>query len=108
MIIYIDENKHSVNEIRELLDKSNIENKIFDNVYWATCREEIEQAIDCSDSLQEDKTFYDIAGNEIDDIIHSLTDELYMSRDADNSFQGLAEIAQLIVNRKLYKLSNNE
>lgn len=31
-----------------------------------------------------------------------------MSRDADNSFQGLAEIAQLIVNRKLYKLSNNE
>ena len=104
MIIYIDENKHSVKEIRELLEANNIENEIYDNVYWATCKEEIRQAIDCSDSLKEDKTFYDIVGDKAEDIIYDLANELYVLGYADSAFQELAEAAQLIVNRKIYSL----
>lgn len=107
MIIYIDESKHSESEIDDLLNNHQIEYTKFDNEYMAVCREEIEQAIDCSDSFREDITFYDEMGDKANDIIWELSKELYESKEANGAFQELAETAQLIVNRKLSTLREN-
>lgn len=104
MIVYIDENKHDVKKVRELLEANNIENEIYDNVYWATCKEEIEQAISCSGLLAGDESFYDITGNKADDIIYALANELYEAKETNEAFQALAEIAQFIVDEKISSL----
>lgn len=103
MIIYIDENKYEEKEIDDLFNNCKIEYIKYDNEYIATCKEEIEQAIDCSDIFQS-KTFYDIAGDKADSIIWTLAKELYNSKEANKIFLELNEAASLIVNKKLYNI----
>lgn len=108
MLIYIDTDKHSDSEIEDLLNNHQISYTSFDNEYMAVCREEIEQAIDCSDSFVDDEgqTFYDKAGDKADEIIWRLAKELYGSKEAEFAFQELAEAAQLIANRELHRLKS--
>ena len=104
MLIHIDETKHSSEQIRALLINNNVKYNVLNNVYWSTCMEEIEQAIDCSDVIRDDCSFYDMLGDEADNIIYELTDDIYNSREANSAFQDLAEAAQLLVNRKINSL----
>lgn len=105
MIIEI--NNESLEKVESILKANNIEFNFYDNVYWATCKEEISQAADCSDLL-DNESFYDMAGDIADDVIYEMTDELYNSREANNAFQDLAEAAQLIANRKINELNSME
>lgn len=99
MVIIIDEVNYDVKKVKEALENNNIEHSILDNVYWAVCKEEIMNTIDCSTK------FHDVVSNEdVDGIIYDLTDELYNARETNNAFQELAETAELIVNRKIYNM----
>lgn len=104
MIIEIDQK--DLEKLKSICNDNEIEISVYNNVYWETCREEIDQAIGCSDSLldDEEKSFYDIAGDKADDIIYDMINDLYNCVETNDAFDELARAAQLIVNRKIYSL----
>lgn len=104
MFIFIDENVHSEEDIENLLNNNQIEYTSFDNPYIAVCREEIGQAIDCSDVITGDSSFYDIAQDEAEQIVWKLSRDLCNSGEAENAFQDLAVTAQLIADREINKM----
>lgn len=106
--MFIEININDLEKVKNVCSNNDIEVLgVYDNSYWATCKEEILQSVDCSDLL-ENQTFYDIAKDKADDIIYDLTDELYNAKETNNVFQELAEVAMLITNRKINDLIKNK
>lgn len=91
MIIKI--NSNDFNKVMELLNKENIENEAYVNVYSAVCAEEI------------DNTFYSIVEDDSKTLdkkdMNKLANELYLSGEAETAFQDLTDASVIIVNRFL-------
>lgn len=100
------QNRGKYNEICNLLEDNDINFTSSTNVYQAVCQEEIEQAIDASNVL-DDESFYDLTGNDADAIIIDLVEELYLYQ-SEYAFQRLAEIAQDLVDDTLQFIKNRK
>ena len=109
MIIQIDTNdNNNLEQLLSLLKESNIKYRTFTNVYEAVCREEIEQALDSSNLLDDTTgSFYDLTEDKSEDKVQKLTNRLYLSNSANYAFQDLAVAAKKIADDKIQKILDN-
>lgn len=101
MIIEIKNDNHE--EIKEMLKNAGVDFKVHDNVYRAVCSEEINNTMEYI--LNEKEANLDDSA--IDELSNKLSEELYSSAEASESFQTLTETSELIISRALYNRALN-